>query len=87
MQSCQADLNGNHEGFPVPGRWVDGRYQRDSALFAPTGAVCVNHPSVADNLTLEDLAARCPRLKDVLGQRCDEAAAEAGGAIMFNRPR
>lgn len=167
-QACEADREGNHEGFPVPGRWVDGRYQHDSAHFAltctggaqakcvrwgykpwarapdgkdmaemyeacvhmvradycgdgeattregmaidiydrhgvqqpaggedfrfeagwaPTGAVCVNHPRVADNVTLDDLAARCPRLKDALGQRCDEAAAAAGGAVVFNRSR
>lgn len=168
IEACQADREGAQEGFPVPGRWVDGRYRRDGAHFAltctggaqakcvrwgyrpwdrapdgtdmaamyeacvhmvradycgdgtattregmaidiydrhgvqqpggggdfrfeagwsPTGAVCVNHPRVPDNLTLEALAASCPRLKDVLGERCDEASAAANGAVVFNRSR
>jgi hypothetical protein len=168
VDACEADREGNHEGFPVPGRWVDGRYRRDGAHFAltctggaqakclrwgykpwaraqdgkdmaelyeacvhmvradycgdgkattregtaidiydrygvqqpsgdtafrfeagwaPTGAVCVNHPRVPDNLTLDALAASCPRLKDALGRQCDEATAEAAGAVLFNRSR
>lgn len=165
-EACEADRSGNHEGFPIPGRWVDGRYRADSSHFAmsctggaqakcvrwgykpwanapdgtpmaahyeacvhmvradycgdgtattkegtaidiydrngvqqpaggddfrfeagwgPTGAVCVNHPRIAQNLDLEQLAARCPRLADKLGERCDEAAATAAGAVLFNR--
>jgi hypothetical protein len=166
--ACGADREGHHEGFPLPGRWVDGRYQRDAAHFAltctggaqakcvrwgyrpwdrtpdgadmadlyeacvhmvradycgdgkattregmaidiydahgvqkpesgedfrfeagwaPTGAVCVNHVRVPDNVTLDAIAASCPRLKDALGQRCDESTAKAAGAVLFNRSR
>ena len=168
VEACEADREGNHEGFPVPGRWVDGRYRPDGAHFAltctggahgkcvrwgyrpwdrapdgagmadlyeacvrmvradycgdgtattregmaidiydrhgvqkpasgedfrfeagwaPTGAVCVNHVRVPDNVTLDAIAARCPRLKDALGQRCDETTAQAAGAVVFNRSR
>jgi hypothetical protein len=168
VEACEADRQGNHEGFPVPGRWVDGRYQLESSHFAmsctggaqakcvrwgykpwakapdgtamtqmyeacvhmvradycgdgtattkegtaidvydrhgvqqpaggedfrfeagwaPTGAVCVNHPRIAQNIDLATLAARCPRLANVLGKQCDEAAAEKAGAVLFNRSR
>ncbi|MCQ4165852.1 ADYC domain-containing protein [Tahibacter harae] len=166
--ACEADREGRQEGFPVPGRWVDGRYQpgrdhfalsctagaqakcvrwgyrpwapapdgtpmapmyeacvhmvradycgdgtattrdgtaidiydghgvqqpaneagfRFEAGWAPHGAVCVNHARVPQNLKLEDLAQRCPRLKDALGRRCDEASARAAGALLFNRSK
>lgn len=166
--ACDADRAGLREGFPVPGRWVDGRYRSDAGHFAltctggaqgkcvrwgyrpwdrapdgtamagiyeacvhmvradycgdgtattregmaidvydrhgvqksdggedfrfeagwaPAGAVCVNHVRVPDNVTLGAIAARCPRLKDALGTACDEAAAQAAGAVLFNRSR
>jgi ADYC domain len=169
-QACEADRSGRHEGFPVPGRWVDGRYQLDKDHFAltctggaqakcvrwgyrpwdnapdgtpmaqmyeacvhmvradycgdgkattregmaidvydrhgiqqpasdedkafrfeagwsPTGAVCVNHARVAQNINLDTLAAQCPRLRERLGESCDEASAAAAGAVLFNRSR
>ncbi|GMV31139.1 MAG: hypothetical protein AMXMBFR59_32640 [Rhodanobacteraceae bacterium] len=166
--ACGADREGRREGFPVPGRWVDGRYRHEATHFAltctggaqakcvrwgyrpwdraadgsaladlyeacvhmvradycgdgtattrdgmvidiydphgvqkpesgadfrfeagwaPTGAVCVNHVRVPENVTLDTLAARCPRLAPVLGNRCDEATARAAGAVLFNRSR
>lgn len=168
IEVCEADREGHREGFPVPGRFVDGRYERDAAHFALTctggaqakcvrwgyrpwaqahdgqdlaelyaacvrmvradycgdgtattrngmaidvydrhgvqqptddaqfrfeagwtrdGAVCVNHVRVPENLQLDALAARCPRLAAALGQRCDEVAAAAAGAVLFNRSR
>lgn len=168
IQACEADREGHHEGFPVPGRWVAGRYAHDREHFAltctggaqakcvrwgyrpwaeapdgtpmadmyeacvhmvradycgdgvattrdgtaidiydrhgvqqpasgpdfrfeagwaPGGAVCVHHPRIAQNIELEELAQRCPRLKDALGQRCDEASAAKAGALLFNRSR
>lgn len=165
---CSADREGRREGFPVPGRWVDGRYRHEATHFAltctggaqakcvrwgyrpwdraadgsaladlyeacvhmvradycgdgtattrdgmaidiydrhgvqkpeggddfrfeagwaPTGAVCVNHVRVPDNVALESIAARCPRLANALGERCDEAAALSAGAVLFNRSR
>lgn len=168
QEACEADREGQHEGFPLPGHWVDGRYRRDGAHFAltctggaqakcvrwgyrpwdrapdgsamedlyeacvhmvradycgdgqattregmtidvydrrgvqqpasgadfqfeagwaPTGAVCVHHPRVPQNVSLDALAARCPHLADALGERCDEAQATASGAVLFNRSR
>jgi len=36
MQACEADGQGQREGFPVPGRWVEGRYRPDRDHFALT---------------------------------------------------
>lgn len=49
------------------------------------GAVCVAHPRWADQGSLEQIHARCPRLAAV--QHCDEAGARALGARMFNYSR
>lgn len=50
------------------------------------GAVCVNHTRIAANLTLSQLAARCPRLDaSKQGAHCNEIAAVAAGALLFNR--
>jgi hypothetical protein len=166
---CDADREGKHEGFPVPGRWDEaGRYVDDSASFAltctggaqakcvrfgykpwrpapdgssmvamyeacvhmvradycgdgtpttrngtlidiydrhgvqqptssldfpfeagwsPTGAVCVAHTRIPENVTLEQLGQRCPRLAKVLGTSCTEESAAAMGAVLFNRSR
>lgn len=34
VEACEADRAGNHEGFPVPGLWVEGRYRLDNSHFA-----------------------------------------------------
>jgi len=49
------------------------------------GAVCVNHPRVKENITLDRLAATCPRLRGRLGAVCDESAAARRGGLVFNR--
>lgn len=36
---------------------------------------------------LQALSVRCPRLRDAIGTRCDEAQATALGALVFNRSR
>ena len=77
------DIYDRH-GVQQPASGEDVRFE---AGWAPTGAVCVNHVRVPDNVTLDAIAARCPRLKDALGERCDEAAAQAAGAVLFNRSR
>jgi hypothetical protein len=60
---------------------------RFEAGWAPTGAVCVNHPRIPQNLDLDTLAQRCPRLAAALGTRCDEGFARAHGAVLFNASR
>lgn len=57
------------------------------AGWSPEGAVCVAHTRIPENLTLEQLGERCPRLASAVGAACDEAAAAAGGAVLFNRSR
>jgi len=57
------------------------------AGWTPEGAVCVAHPRIAENVTLEALEQRCPRLRGRTGAACTEAAARARGALVFNRSR
>lgn len=54
------------------------------AGWGPDGAVCVHHPRVKENVTLEQLEARYPRLKGRTGTICTEAFARAHGALLFN---
>jgi hypothetical protein len=52
------------------------------------GAICVAHPRVPQNVTLEALAGNCPRLVDRLGTICTkEAAAGLGTPLIFNASR
>lgn len=56
------------------------------AGWAPSGAVCVHHPRIAENLDLAELARTCPRLAAAtLGTECDEAMSARSGALLFNR--
>ena len=49
------------------------------AAFSQAGAVCVAHPRVPENMTLDALAAACPRLAGRLGPRaCRESEAADG---------
>jgi len=51
------------------------------------GAVCVAHPRVNENTTLEQLEAEIPRLRGRTGAVCTEAFARAHGALILNRSR
>lgn len=57
------------------------------AAWGPEGAVCIARPRIAENVSLDDLAARYPRLKDHLGpQACSEEVMRADPrALIFNR--
>lgn len=57
---------------------------RFEAGWDENGAVCVHHPRVKENVTLEQLEARKPRLKGRTGAICTEAFARAHGAVIFN---
>jgi hypothetical protein len=65
---------------PAPG-------MRFEAAWGPEGAVCVAHPRIADNITLEEIAVRYPRLKRRLGPHvCYEDAMRADPrALIFNQ--
>lgn len=55
------------------------------AGWTPQGASCVRHVRVKENISLDRLAASCPRLKDRVGASCTEDAARKSGARLFNR--
>jgi hypothetical protein len=55
------------------------------AGWSPEGAVCVARTRVAENVTLDHLKRHCPRLAAL--PACDEGAARAAGALLFNRSR
>jgi len=59
--------------------------QTFEAGWSPEGAVCVHHVRVKENVTLSDLEARYPRLKDRTGVVCTEEFARTRGATVFNR--
>lgn len=61
------------------------------AAWGTHGALCVAHTRVPENVTLEQLADECPRLRGHIGEAaCSRADAEAGRfgpALLFNRSR
>jgi hypothetical protein len=62
----------------------DARFEFEAGWTA-TGAVCVRHVRIKDNISLEELAASCPRLRTRLGSACTEDNARALGATVFVR--
>lgn len=60
---------------------------RFEAGWSPQGAVCVRHTRISENLSLQELAERCPRLADAIGDACDETEARRRGAVLFNASR
>lgn len=58
------------------------------AAWGEEGAICVAHPRVPQNITLDALAAECPRLSGRVGPGCTEAAAQRlGTPLNFNASR
>jgi ADYC domain len=68
------DMIGIERGEPALGMTFE-------AAWGPAGAVCVDHTRLPDVLDSTALAANCPRLKQSIGETCDEAAP----ALLFNR--
>ena len=64
---------------------------RFEAAWNATGAACVAHTRVPDNISLRQLAATCPRLQARLGDlNCTETIARSGRlgtVLLFNRSR
>ena len=58
-----------------------------SAAWGTDGATCVARPRIAENISLEQLAERYPRLKPRLGPvTCtEESAMRDPAALLFNR--
>ena len=97
VRMTRADYCGLGQGTTRDGMTID--YYDDRGIQRPAGesalpfeagwtehgATCVNHPRVSGNITLDQLAATCPRLAGALGETCTEASARAAGAILFNR--
>jgi len=57
------------------------------AGWSPAGAVCVHHPRIPENTSLEKISSSCPRLAGHTGASCSESSARASGALVFNRSR
>jgi hypothetical protein len=97
VRMVRADYCGDGEGTTRDGMRIDlyddrGIQQADSdpaqefeAGWTEAGAVCVHHVRVKENISLEGLAASCPRLRDRLGATCTEERARALGATLFVR--
>ena len=70
-----------------PAEPEDGEF-RFEAAWGETGALCVAKVRVPENVSLETVAAMCPRLADRLGTACTEdSAARFGTPLLFNRSR
>lgn len=71
-------------GIQKPGTMDDSSYLFEAG-WTPGGAACVAHTRWNDLLTLEQLAATCPRLNNA--RACTELRAQSLGARLFNRSR
>jgi ADYC domain len=72
-------------------RWniqsLDADDNKFEAGWDAAGAVCVHHPRIGENMTLEKLEAGIPRLKGRTGPACTPELAKQLGALIFNRSR
>ena len=103
FQACtrlyRADYCGDGRGWTADGTLIDvyddagvQSPEPDSTLefeagWSPAGAVCVHHTRVPENIGLDGLLLRCPRLAAASGAECTEDQARRGGAILFNKSR
>jgi hypothetical protein len=99
VRLLRGDYGGRDEPLTNNGMLVDiydpqgiQRTESDPTLvfeagWGPDGAVCVHHPRAKENVTLEQLEARYPRLKGRTGAICTEEFARVHGAMIFNRSR
>lgn len=82
-EGTRIDIYDDH-GIQLPANEPGADFE---AGWAPEGAVCVHHVRISENVTLDALAAACPRLKDKVGAVCNEEIARGLGARLFNRSR
>lgn len=74
----------DHLGLQHDDARADPEYAFEAG-WSPAGAVCLAHTRWSDVATLDTVHAECPRLP--LGDACTEKAAQAVGALVFNRSR
>ena len=97
IRAIRADYGGNGTSTTRNGMLID-LYNKPGATssggdahmsfeagWIASGAVCVNHPRVAENITLANIEARWPQLAGKTGAACTEEAARSLGALFFNR--
>jgi hypothetical protein len=97
VRMVRADYCGEGEGTTRNGTLIDyydaadieepardPRFEFEAGWNA-AGAVCVRRVRIKENISLEKLAASCPRLRDRLGTTCTEENARALGATVFVR--
>jgi len=101
FQACtrlfRADYCGDGQGWTADGTLIDvyddegvqspepASTLQFEAGWSPAGAVCVHHTRVPENIRLDELLRRCPRLAAASGQACTEDHARRAGAILFNK--
>jgi len=99
-RACVRMLRGDYAGTDAPktrdGTQVDvfdahGIWppENDKGLvfeagWGPDGAVCVHHPRIKENVSLEELETTVPKLKGRTGAVCTEEFARRHGALIFN---
>lgn len=98
VRMVRADYSGDGKGTTRNGMLIDlydsfgiQRAERDDALefeagWTKDGAVCVRHPRVKENVSLDELDA-LPSLRGRTGEVCTEEFARAHGAVLFNRSK
>ena len=98
---ARADYGGNSVPTTRDGTLIDlfacfGIQQADrtvpmsfEAAWGVDGAICVAHPRIPQNISLEELGARYPRLKPRLGPAActEEGTMRDPRALLFNRSR
>lgn len=100
LRLVRADYGGANDPFTRDGMLIDlyddAGVQKPEAVdpmpfeagWTEHGAVCVAHPRVPENGSLDDIVARYPHLAGRIGPDvCTETAARAWGAVLFNRSR
>jgi hypothetical protein len=97
VRMVRADYCGNGEATTRDGTLIDLYDDRRiqtldqqsarefEAGWTAGGAVCVRHVRIKENISLDALAQRCPRLRGALGADCTEEHARSLGASLFNR--
>jgi hypothetical protein len=99
VRMIRADYCGDGSSTTRDGTQIDvyddpgvQRAEADAAMsfeagWTPEGAVCVQHPRIPENTSLEKIASSCKRLAGKTGDACSEASAREAGALVFNRSR
>jgi hypothetical protein len=77
-------------GIQRPDPHPESHGLRFEAAWSAAGAVCVAHTRVPENVTLDQLATDCPRLRGKLGEEAcvpPQGGIYSGEALLYNRSR